>query len=40
MSTIAYTWLATKPPKPDVYTTRIGACQDSMRACDTREIRE
>ena len=23
MSTIAYTWLATTPPKPDVYTTRI-----------------
>lgn len=24
MSTLAYTWLAAKPPKPDVYTTRIG----------------
>lgn len=23
MSTIAYTWLTTTPPKPDVYTTRI-----------------
>lgn len=25
MSKIEHTWLATKPPKPDVYTTRINA---------------
>lgn len=38
MSAIAYTWLATKPPKPDVYKTRINESRlNTVRYWDGRQ---